>query len=400
MKKDSGPSRTKAHIHPESLLHHRLVRRAFTDRRLAPRPRGIDCAWRYNGVVADPVVGFNPFGGSFYYGVKSTLAEWLKAPGASARPLNTRDRLVYEVFFGVHDYLHVWTYGLIRELAPDLEMGFGRIHPRNFEALVFAHLLTEAVAVVGLDFWYLSTINANDVSPIGMDRQTFATSYHERDIAEYRRAYPDFEVQTPRFYQEIVTAYCTGNFKGFDANDLMRSPMLARWATHVVDYAQYMRSYIRNWLSYLAGSASYSGDSFRPLSISSRWHRSLVRDVGDALWDLVKHDKSDVVSGVDPRRTWRSPRELAPDARYVNVNRLDHRELARIAESAQSEVGFRWLFDQYISAFDFDAFDKEKLVLLPLIKRSRSFKALQAVTKGERRLPVSPNEPRDLFMLG
>jgi hypothetical protein len=399
MTRRTAARRSKA-LHPESLLRHPLILRAFTDAQLRPRPRGVDCGWQYAGHVEAPVVGFNPFAGQFFHGRKSVLAEWLKDPAASPRPLNSGDRLVYEVFFGVHDWLHVWAYGLIRKLAPQLELGSGPIRPKDIEALAFAHLLTEACAVVGLDFWYLATIDVNAVTPIGMERKTFATSYHERDIGEYQRVNPRFEVQTPRFFHDIAMAYATGDFVGFDVSDLLNSPMLARWSRHVVEYAQYMRSYIRQWLGHMSGELVPQADLFRTMRVTARWQKALVRDVADALWDLVKHGKAADLDLPDPGDTWKAPRALLSDARFVNVNTLDDDELGRLAAASTSPVGFRWLMDQYVSSFDFDAFDKDKLPLLPLVKQSRDFRALRALMKGEKRVPRTAYEPRDLFLLG
>src|SRR5207237_1319288 len=82
---------------------------------------------------------------------RSPLAEWLDDPAQGVRELNQDDALLTEVLFAVHDYLHVWAYHLVRDAVPDL--GFGRppASEAELEDHVFCHLLTEAVATVGLD---------------------------------------------------------------------------------------------------------------------------------------------------------------------------------------------------------------------------------------------------------
>jgi len=153
------------------------------------------------------------------------LARWLRNPAGSARDYNEDDLLVHEVFFAVHDYLHVWTAQPLRELVPEQRLGRSPLAERDHEGLAFLQLVTEAAATVGLDYWCLSTFDINDVVPIGTTHHLLATQYCERDLEEYRRANRPFVVQTPAFFAELARFYCTGELTGFDVNDLRRSPM-------------------------------------------------------------------------------------------------------------------------------------------------------------------------------
>jgi hypothetical protein len=187
-------------LHPESLLRIALVRQMLEDRRFRLQPRAIDRTWQYERAIPMSVVGFNPFNGTIYYGARSFLARWLREPHASARLHNEGDYLVRELLFAVHDYLHAWSVALIRELAPELGYGSTPIIREQIDRLAFCHLLTEAVATCGLDYWYLSTLELDDVVPIGSLTTGLTISYHERFLPEYRRFHPEFRVQDPEFF--------------------------------------------------------------------------------------------------------------------------------------------------------------------------------------------------------
>lgn len=379
-------------LHPESLLRVPLVSRAFQDVKIVPQARAVDCRWRYAGHIKPSLTGFNPFFGSFFFGARSHIATWRNAPEASARPHNTGDRLVKEVLFGVHDFLHAWAYGRIRELRPALELGHGPIRERNAEALLFAHLLTEAVAVVGLDYWCLSTLDLNDLCPIGTTLTALTADYHERHLPEYRRARPHLQVQAPEFFSELATFYCTGSFLGFEARDLSESPRLERWLRHEVTYAGKQRRYFRQWLGSLAGRAVAAKGADRPLAADAPWQRRLAADLGASLWDLVKNGGAPRIAILARADAWARPASGPINPRFVNLNALDDDELERCAKESDGDGdAFDWLLDQYLSRFDYGAFDRNLLPLLPTLRARRAWRAV----KGQQRLDIGPDEPRD-----
>jgi hypothetical protein len=154
-------------LHAESPLKIPLVRQMLGDGTVALRPRAVDSRWRDRGRMMRVAPGFNPFVGAVFIPRSGGLEQWLAAPQRSARRFNADDRMFYDLLFAVHDYLHVWSTRLIQCLAPELGFGTAPVTRDNFDDYVFCQMLSEAAATVGLDYWYLSTVELDEVVPIG-----------------------------------------------------------------------------------------------------------------------------------------------------------------------------------------------------------------------------------------
>jgi hypothetical protein len=394
--------------HRESLLRVPLISLALSDPQIRCTPRAIDRRWTYvtGPTVFGAGVGFNPFAGRVFYGAASATADYLKAPRASARPHNKANRLVDELLFLVHDYLHAWAYALIRELAPKLDFGRARVTTANFEALVFAHILTEAVATVGLDYWYLATIDWDEVCPIGVSLHTPLTcAYHERHRAEYRRVWRGLvEVQHPDFLEWLTASYAMGGVRAeLSERAMERSPLLAKWLRKEIEYSRNQRVNFRRWLRLLAGSpADPADDVDRPIAYGARWQKRLVAEVAERLWALVRHSRRERLAAMlGPDECWRTPRGGRVDFDLVNVNALDDREL-ELASYRLDRSQFQSLAKQFVSAHDLDSVlrDERASTLLRLVREHGTFQDLKVALKGARRLRASFDEPRDLLLLG
>jgi hypothetical protein len=119
--------------------------------------------------------------------------------------------------------------------------------------MAFCHLLTEAAAVIGLDYWYLSQFDLNSAVPIGTSFRHVSVSYDVKHLEEYRRFCPDLRVEHPGFVRFLGTFYCTGVFEGFSPQDLKDSPLLYKWLCHELVYGRRQREYTRLWLQHLSG---------------------------------------------------------------------------------------------------------------------------------------------------
>jgi hypothetical protein len=379
-------------MHPESLLRVPLVRHLFQDKTVTLEARGVDNRWRYQGVTALSVTGFNPFVGKVFYAAVSPFARWLSQKEGSARALNEGDVLMKEVLFAVHDYLHVWSLFVINELHPQLGLGVAPITKRNVEDLVFCHLLTEAAAVVGLDYWYLSTVDLDREVPIGTVTTSLAIGYHERYASEYRRFNPTFAVQDPGFFATIANFYCDGVFPGFDVADLKQSPRILTWLRHELVYGQKQREYIRLWLSFLSGGRVQYAPSELTSVVRAKapWQRRLIRELGARLWDKVKSDRVNgegrpIVTG----DAWKSPKGQRPDFRFVNANAVDPSGLAEIAKWENAQTNTSLYLNQYISRFDYSAFDPTLKRLLPTLLERKDVALIHDLFRGQKQL-----EPR------
>ena len=387
-------------LHAESLLRIPLVMRALTDENVRTTARAIDCNWRYHEFVSRSLVGFNPFIGRVYYGGVSAFSRWFDHRAKSARRFNEQDRLIKEVLFAVHDYLHVWAYSALAEMCPQFRPGEVRLDEGNLETFAFLHTVTEACATVGLDYWYLSTVNLNDVCDLGTTLSTLTVGYHDRFLSEYRRFCPSLDVQQPSFLRSVVEFYCTGDFMGFSVRDLLESPRVMAWIRHELEYGELQRKYIRRWLHYLAGKRSPTDDvARRAIACNASWQRSLVEQLGERLWAFVKDGVADPVRHVGLiEGAWRAPKRVRTDFAFVNLSALDDAAVHRLAAKATSPQSFDWLFDQYLSRFVFEGFDPEKRRRLRKVRLRRDWKALRALCNGEARVPVGADEYLEIML--
>jgi hypothetical protein len=364
--------------------------------------RGIDRRWHYEGLVPVSVAGFNPFESSIYYGARSAFARWLQDPAASARDTNEGDFLVREVLFAVHDYLHVWGYRLIASLAPELGLLRAPVTHDNLDALAFCHILTEAIATVGLDYWYLCTFDLDARVPLGTTRATLTTDYHERFASEYRRFNPDFVVQTPAFFGQLARFYCDGVFHGFDVEDVRRSPRIGAWLSQELAYSVRQRAYIRQWLSYLSREPL----SLAPERLGARlvlehpWQHALIESVGQRLWRRVKLEEDEPIATLPVSEWRRSAKGRAPlDLRFVNLNRVDPAELRLRRDERGGPPDLTYWRSQYVSAFEYSSFDPALLPLLRGEATPESLRSIEELTSSWQRVPVNSGEPHDLMIL-
>jgi hypothetical protein len=383
----------------ESLLNIPLVSQLWRDSSVRIEARGVDTRWSYAKVVDRRVSGFNPFQGVIFTGRHSCLADWMERPGESARKLNFEDRLVEEVLFAAHDYLHIWSYRWIARLWPELGFGEAEIGPDNFEDMVFCHLLSEAVATVGLDYWYLSCVALNDVVPIGSAKRGLTVSYREDHCEEYRIFSEGFEVQGEAFFQLIARFYCSGQFPGFSAEDMQLSPVLRAWLMHELRYGKLQREYCREWFAYLSGGRVRLSPKqlSRPVAHDSPKHEHLLREIGALLWAKVKQDDSaDSGFRFDPGRLWSSRGSRDLRFQFLNLNSVGLPSASRRGRlSSRSSV---YLIHQYISRLDYAAFPKDGHAIFDLIYRNGDLGLAESLLGEFPRVAAGSCEPRDIFL--
>jgi len=392
-------SRQRDDLHRESLLRIPLLAQALDDPCFAVVRRGVDSRWKYDEVISARIDGFNPLCGCAFIGTGSRFDRWYPHREGSARPFNDGDELVPETLFVVHDYLHAWTYRWIAELYPKLGFGSAPITRRNFEDMVFCHILSEAVATTGLDYWYLSVVDLAEVVPIGTVQHGLTVSYRESWRDEYRRFNPDLDVQSPAFLGQLARFYSDGRFVGFGIHDLQASPALEAWITHELRYGQLQRRYCREWFAYLSPERIALDDVAleAPVDCDAAWKKKLTGDLAERLWAKVKMGEPCTPERNGPtKRIWGSPAARAPDFRFINLNR--QRELSPSLVKALPQESFEYLLRQYVARFDFESFPAEAIGVFSLIRDERDFSIGDRLLKGFKRLPVAPEEPRDIFL--
>ncbi len=365
--------------------------------------RGIDARWHYEKLVPVKLGGFNAAGGAVYFPVKSFMASWLREPEGSARKHNENDFLVSEVLFAVHDYLHVWAYRAINELCPSLEFGIGEVTRANLEDFVFCHLVSEAVATVGLDYWFLCASSLNEICDIGTNLDRGLTvGYHERYAREYQRYAPGLRVQEKEFLASLSSFYCSGIFEGVEEDALRESPLILRWLDHELRYGQSQRRYARQWLAYLSkDSISYDERALEaPVRAERGWQRRALHALGELLWDKVKNDRLHEFGFRFKGRGWSSPPEKPADFRFVNLNWFPSIDAAIRAPSSPETESETYRLYQLVSRFDFGRCDPALVDSVPVLLENGDASLIERLLGAQRRVPRCKGEPRDLLLVG
>jgi hypothetical protein len=388
--------------HPESLLRLTLVRQLFEDEVVRLCPRRVDRRWFYEKHIPVSLSGFNPSSARVYYSAVSAFADWLREPQGSARRFNEGDYLVPEVLFAVHDYLHAWAYQVINEIRPGLDFGFGEITPDNAEAMVFCHLATEAVATVGLDYWYLPQFDLNSVLSIGTAFEQLTVSYSQRHIEEYRRYCPDLIVDRPFFLVQLGEFYCTGVFKGFSRQDLKDSPLLLRWLQHEIAYGAKQREYTRMWMQHLSRH-DLGYDNCRalsgPVACNLPWMRELLVELGSRLWAKVVEDQRQPTPlTIPPDLAWQASKPLR-EFRFTNLAHVAPDELARLDWGSLSALSFDSFVWQYVSQFDYESTAPAARQILSPLRGRREPGLLRWLFRGAKPRAATDEGPRDIFLI-
>lgn len=386
-------------IDRESLRNIPLVSQLLGDSSVRIEVRGVDARWYRANVTDRRVDGFNAFTGAIFTGRHSNLADWLDHADESARRFNHDDRLVDEVLFAVHDYLHVWSYRWIARLWPELGFGQAPIGPENFEDMVFCHLLSEAVATVGLDYWYLACVDLNRVVPIGTAKRGLTVSYLESMRDEYRGFSPEFDAQTPGFFKLIAEFYCSGVFPGFSAQDLQLSPTLRGWLMHELNYGKLQRQYCREWFCYLSdGRVRLSADKLsRPVAAGGPKRQAMLGEIAALLWAKVKQgDLADSGHRFDPERLWSAGGQRTLRFQFLNLNRAGMPKKARRAGLTSRSTSY--LIHQYIAQLDYGKFPKEAHPVFDLIYRRGDLALAESLLGDFARVEQGECEPYDLFL--
>jgi hypothetical protein len=392
-------------FHRESLLNLPLLGHALSDPLFNLVQRPLDQRWFYEKLVTSNYTGFNPFVPRTFVASTSWISQWLDDKSSSARQYNPGDALVREIVHALHDYLHSWCYAAIREIRPDLDFGTGKITAKNFEDYVFCHLVTEAAAVVGLDYWYLSTIQLNDFCDIGTAVTGMAVVYKEIHSREYRRLIPELNVQAKEFFVHLASFYCTGDFYGIKRLDtekirkLRRSPLSYEWLHQELSYGEKQREYTRLWLSYLSDQNIHTVPK-APVSLDENWRLALIENLSVLLWEKIKYLKIHTFKPQPaPDDAWQASKEKPVDFRFINPLALQDDQLELAMSTKSGLENFTSFFEHYLMSFDFDGFDLELLKQFSDVKEKKDFNRARQLLKSQKRIATVDAGPRDLFIL-
>lgn len=385
----------------DSLLRLRPVRDALRDPYFSCTCRPIDCNWNYEGFT-DVMSGYNPVLHTHFYPATAALRRWLKDPINLGRELNNEDRLVKEVLMMTHDYIHSWAYRAIENIDPGLGINEKPITRQNLDEFAYIHLLTEAAAVVGLDYWYLCVKDVSQRCNLGSLIGPRTVEYQEQLVSEYRRFNPALVVQTPSFFFEIVKLFCRDTIEGFSVYDVRRSPALYCWLKRELQASLSQRVITRLWLSRLGGFHLADTDLRRPLPAPSRKQKQLAEELGKLLWKKIKLGASFFLPPKNPAHPWKY-RSQSVDFRFTNLRRTAPQTYDWTSLPHPKE-NFSFYVKQYISQYRYPANQtpeaREELQLeLETIQRTFDQRRLRKITSGFVQVLPRQSDPAPLEMI-
>ncbi len=169
--------------------------------------RNVSAEWiRGRFTDVDPS-GFNPFSGRVFYSRYSCLDELADQSDAPLSP----DLFSYEVFYALHDFVHVWSLHELARLSQDICGSWKScrdIEPRWFKLLL---LCSEAAATVTVDYWMLCTrplsSHVGDATLFKSLTTPFQAAHDNPRIHGNRRG---VNIESPEFLVQLALAYCAG----------------------------------------------------------------------------------------------------------------------------------------------------------------------------------------------
>ena len=193
--------------------------------------------------------------------------------------------------------------------------------------------------------------------------------------------------------------YCDGVFYGFSIQDIQRSPVIAAWLQHELQYGKLQRRYCREWFSYLSnGNIQISDDQLAaPIDFSIRYRKNLTSQIAERLWAKIKHDDLCAASyQFEPKEIWSAASNPNPNFIFLNLNKK--RQITKTEIENLTDDSFLFLLRQYIARFDYQAFPAEATDIFTLMKQNKSLAIGKCLLKNMKRVPLSRKEPVDIFL--
>ncbi len=323
--------------------------------RLVSRP--YDSRWSYIGAVKGFQSGFNPFLNEIYFNEISNLAFWLRGSEAPDST-GTRAKLLHEVLFLVHDYLHIWAMRLIDHFCKT-RLGRG-IRDRNHRELELFMILTEAVATVGLDYWVLSKTPTGRSFGLDRDIEFLTINLFPDQIEEIQKIDPQFNIHRESLYGEIVQFYLSGQLQGFTIDEVKASKALEKYVVHEISYGELQRAYARMFVQYAFEGAAPKEHDTSPMSLGEPWHQDLVEFIGRTLWTLINIGESPELNPVDIIFPRLRPEQIShPNPRLISAEK--HFTLSS-EEWLREEDGFTQVFLSNINLSSFSLEDQGRIL--------------------------------------
>lgn len=327
----------------------RPVQHACDDPHFSTLARPVNSEWMYAGITGS-MGGFNPLQHCHYFPSKSLFNKWLNAEDLSHISLEDTQRLTKEVLSFVHDYYHSWAYRALARIIPKFTTKTPATKSEIYEQAFFL-ILTEATAVVGLDYWYLSVKDIGQRCNADIDVGPCTVRYREALLPEYRKYNPNLNVQDPSFFVTISKLYTQGTISGFSEEDLLQSRTLANWLIRELLIAPRQREVSMIWLSSLSGIA-LTGEEY-DVTWNDLFKRNEIylQELAVLLWEKVIHGKQHFFSLPTSTQIWSFKSESHLDFRFANLSKVDDHLISWISQPDINEC-WNYYIDQILSTHE------------------------------------------------
>lgn len=357
--------------------------------------RPIDAGWAHAGIT-HAMGGFNPAHHQYYAARASAFAQWIEDPVAFTCPPGRERELATDVMRFAHDYLHAWCYRLFVDLAPEAAPATP-VDLETLEEQAFFFVLSEVVAVVATDYWYLSAGGLRKRCGTRFDLGPMTIHYRERLLPQYRRAQPKLVVRDPAFLARIARLYLTGEFMGFSEQDLLDNRAVADWMVRELLISPRQRIVARSWLAHLGGLSLT--DDLREARFDALLARyaGLIDTIAERVWQKIRHGRHDLIA-VDPQQgQWRMTHGGPVDCRYTNLSQLGAREVDWVGGGVEC---WNTYVDQLLSRRVFPDEVEQRTCIATRVAHIRKSIDKRALSSLVEALPMVPgSDPAPLEML-
>lgn len=349
--------------------------------------RPVDMNWYYNGIVPISVCGFNPFGSQIFYGQNSYLQKFLKQDIA-INP-GEIDWYLYEVFFAVHDYMHLWTVNQLLVFFPECTETDVFSNRESLEDLAYILLISEVVAAVSIDWWLLSEV---DFAKLVHEKSKFrclTTSFKMQDLAAARAINPSFSVRDKSFFFWLADGFFANIFAGFDGFEEQTTTL--PWLKKELQYGVKQRDLLSSWLDFLSDCGSDRRNNIR-FSYATAQRSAAMDFLASKVWELVNSAKLPSLQLCFEKWVPLPQQVSSLNFEFVDASYFVS-GLRNIDTTAMSDRNFAYLTAQLVSFQDWNPQTSCSPQIFDRIVTGRNMQHLITIADGLGPIPVISKSP-------
>jgi hypothetical protein len=278
--------------------------------------RDVTAEWIRSGYTKVDPAGFNPFTGSVFYSQHSIIDNLDRG----MRDEGSLDLLMYEIFYALHDHVHVWALHALARLSLGESVEWATIADIDDTLFLGLLLFSEAAATAAIDYWLLCQRPVR-AEIAGLKSFTSLTTPYRAvsDHSEFRAGSVRFAVETDDFLPILAEAYCQawrGPLAELHAGSGTRMPDWLAWEH---EQAHRQRRLAKSWLKALTGGNNASVHSEAAWFEENLPH---IRSLSAELSAKVRSGRLPEVEVFRPIVGWCSEVPNHRDFRFLNLSSL------------------------------------------------------------------------------